>query len=352
MQRILVLALGACIPLACQPDYLPSDALGPLLIATTTNSASHTTPAPLPIFDAIEGRVGHHAVSVVSLQTGDLLAAWYSYIGPGELDGATIFTARLPLGQSAWTAPRMIQGLPDRSANPVLFIDGSTVHLLFTHVSHLWWSASLMQCDSTDDGANWSPPRAVNAGLGSNVRNPPIRLTDETWLLPAYSDFWLNGFLLQSSDGVHWTRGASFIGDGDDALLQPAIARVNDNDALLMVARNRGGHRIYAAASADAGANWTRPGATDFPNPDSAVALKRLADRSLLMVYNDSSNHRAPLVAVRSTDGGATWGERCVIAEGDGDYAYPWIVQTIDDRTLVFFSENRDRIVWVELESR
>lgn len=288
-------------------------------------------------------------MTVVTLDNGDLLAAWYSYKGPGELDGAAIYTARLASGQSDWTAPRMIEGLPDPSANPVLFDDGETLHLLFAHVPLAWWSATLMQCDSTDGGETWSAPRDVGAGLGSNVRNPPIQLSDGTWLLPAYSDFWLNGFLLRSTDGLNWTRGATFVGTGGSALLQPAISRTDDAGSLLLIARNRGGRRIDAAASDDAGETWTQPVETDLPNPDSAVALKRLADGSLLMVYNDSTNARSPLVAIQSTDGGATWGNRLVIAEGDGSYAYPAIVQAANDRVLVFYSENRERIVWVQL---
>lgn len=345
------LVFNPVVNLACQPAYHDADALGPLLQIPLTGAAGDIAVSRLTIFDRIDGRIGHHGVTVAAFDNGDLLAAWYSYKGPDELDGATIFTSRLNAGASGWTAPLAIEGLPDRSANPLLFVDGETVHLLFAHAPHLWWSASLMQCESVDGGERWSAPRNVGAGLGSNVRNPPIRLDDGSWLMPAYSDFWLNGFLLRSTDGVNWSRGATLAGEGENALLQPAIARTDDGDALLMVARNRGGRRIYAAASVDAGLTWTRPVGRVFPNPDSAVALKRLADGSLLMVFNDSSTDRTPLVLVRSTDGGATWAERRVIAGGDGDYSYPTIVQGSDDRVHVFYSVDRLRIEQVVLGS-
>ncbi|MCB9851493.1 MAG: exo-alpha-sialidase [Phycisphaerales bacterium] len=352
--RILIagvlLGVMPALNLACQPVYLDADALGPLLLLPLSGASEPIVATRRYIFDAIDGRIGHHGVSVAAFDNGDLLAAWYSYEGPDELDGAAIFTARLNHGETQWSLPRMIDGLPDRSANPLLFLDGQTVRLLFAHAPHLWWSASLMASESTDGGETWSAPRDIGAGLGSNVRNPPIRLDDGSWLLPAYSDFWLNGFLLRSTDGVHWCRGATLAVDGENRLLQPAIARTDGDESLLMVARNRGGHRIFAAASDDRGLTWTRPVETEFPNPDSAVALQRLADGSLLMVFNDSATDRAPLILVRSTDGGETWGERQVIAEGDGDYSYPAIVQTPDYCVHVFYSEDRSRIVQVVLE--
>ncbi|MCA9257319.1 MAG: exo-alpha-sialidase [Phycisphaerales bacterium] len=333
---------------ACIPTYLDAGAMGPLLQITTSPAGAAVGDAK-PIFDSIEGRVGHHGVTVVELANHELLAAWYSYEGPHELDGASIFTAKLPVGSDEWTTPTRIEGLPDRSANPLLFIDGDTIHLLFAYVPQMWWSATLMQCDSTDGGATWSAPRDIGAGLGGNVRNPPILFDDGSWLLPAYSDFWLHGFLLRSTDGTNWTRGTTWIAEGDNALLQPAIARSDDAESLLMVARNRGGHRIDASASNDLGVNWTRPIETEFPNPDSAVALARLSDHSLLMVFNDSGEDRTPLVAVRSTDGGATWGDRRVLADDEREFSYPTIVESSERGLMVFYSEGRERIVWVGL---
>jgi len=347
--RIASMIAMLVAPLACIPTYLDAGALGLVLQPATTSPAGDSVGESKAIFESIEGRAGHHGVTVVELANHDLLAAWYSYDGSHELDGASIFTAKLPVDSDEWTTPTKIEGLPDRSANPLLFVDGNSVHLLFAHVPQLWWSATLMQCESTDGGATWSAPRDIGAGLGGNVRNPPIRLDDGSWLLPAYSDFWLHGFLLRSADAVEWTRGTTWIAEGDNALLQPAIARSNDAESLLMVARNRGGHRIYASASNDLGVNWTRPIETAFPNPDSAVALASLSDHSLLMVFNDSSEDRSPLVAMYSTDGGETWGERRVIAEGAGDYSYPTIIETQERGVMVFYSEDRSRIVWVAL---
>ena len=274
----------ALLPVGCQVAYLDADALGDLLqIPSADPAATETADSQLiarPIFDAIEGRIGHHAVTAACMDNGDLIAAWYSYKGPHELDGAAIFTSRLRAGAATWSEPRRIPGLPDRSGNPVLFVDGSTIRLMFAHVPLAWWTSSLRQCESTDGGETWTAPVDVGAWLGANVRNPPIRMADGSWRLPGYSDLWLHGFLLASTDGTTWTDVSLLLGDDEGNLLQPAIARTGEGDALLMVARSRGGERIFAAASPDAGETWTRPSATEFSNPDSAVALTRLVDGS------------------------------------------------------------------------
>ena len=41
-----------------------------------------------PIFDEIAGKTGSHAAAITALPDRELLAAWYSYSGPGELDGS------------------------------------------------------------------------------------------------------------------------------------------------------------------------------------------------------------------------------------------------------------------------
>jgi hypothetical protein len=55
-----------------------------------------------PLFDSMADKVGSHAPTITAFPDGELLVAWYSYSGPGELDGSAIYFARKPSGADRW----------------------------------------------------------------------------------------------------------------------------------------------------------------------------------------------------------------------------------------------------------
>src|SRR5690606_3110063 len=173
------------------------DAILPPLLQTPPVVGNNIPLTAAPLFSTSPGRTGHHAAAVGVLGDGELVAAWYSYDGPHELDNAALYFARRPSAAHVWTAPEMITGLPMRVGNPVLYVEGDRIMLFFAHVPFGWSTASVWQTVSTDRGSSWHAPTQLNGPLGANVRNPPIRLDDGALLLPAYSDFWLNGFFFR-----------------------------------------------------------------------------------------------------------------------------------------------------------
>jgi predicted neuraminidase len=79
------------------------------------------------VFDSIDGRIGSHAPTITAMPDGELLAAWYSYKGPGELDDSAIYVARRPAGQNAWSAPQIHLDRSEPEGNPVLYSEGEAV---------------------------------------------------------------------------------------------------------------------------------------------------------------------------------------------------------------------------------
>jgi len=340
----------ASIASTCEQHVIDDATLPPLLQVAPAEGVQSADLEKTAIFDAIPGRTGHHAATIAAYDDGELIAAWYSYDGPNELDNAAIFTASRAAGESAWSTPRMIEGLPSPVGNPVLFVEGARTILFFAHAPLGWSAAGVRQIESSDRGETWTSPTPLAGPLGANVRNPPIRLDDGTLLLPAYSDFWLHGYFFSSIDGgATWTAGAP-ISVGANYLLQPAVVAMDEEGELLTVARNRGGGRIWSARSNDGGQCWTAARETAFPNPDSAVALTRLHDGRLAMAYNDSASARTPLVVAFSADGGATWPSKLTIAEGEGSFSYPAMAESPDGELHLLYSENRERIVHVKVD--
>ena len=292
-----------------------------------------------PIFAAIDGKAGSHAPTLVALDSGELLAAWYSYGGPHELDGAEIFTARLTPGAENWSDPWRVVRAPPDVGNPVLAVVDGRLALFHAVVPGGWSAARVAQRESTDGGRTWSAPRDIALEPGSNVRSPPVPVQGG-WVLPAYDDLFLRSMFLFSKDGRTWQPRSAIALASPHEAIQPSLAPLSDG-RLLAVMRNVGGGFLWAAASNDDGRTWTRPIDAGFPNPASPAALLRLASGRLALVFNDSDSERRPLSIALSPDDGLTWTHPVALIDGDGSYAYPSLIQTSDGLLHVAYSHDR-----------
>lgn len=297
-----------------------------------------------PIFDSIEGRSGSHAPTITVLADGALLAAWYSYEGPEERDGAAIFRARRPAGATVWDAPQLHIDRPETDGNPVLYSEGERVWL-FQAVTAGGWSLAHAEVQSSwDSGVTWSGPESIGGPLGTNVKSPPVRLSSGQLLLPAYDDLLQRSlFFVSGDDGAKWSLRSDITTPLPFQNLQPAIALRTDG-SLLAVMRNAGRGWLWMTTSNDDGRSWSPAADSGFANSGSAAALARLVSGRLLLVFNDSPDRRTPLSATISPDDGATWSIPRILIEGDGDFAYPAIAQSPDGLIHMVYSHNRERI--------
>ena len=72
------------------------------------------------IFSELPDYIGSHAGTLAALPTGELLAAWYSYTGPHELDGSAILMASFDPNSEIWSTPWVHMDRPEGDGNPVL----------------------------------------------------------------------------------------------------------------------------------------------------------------------------------------------------------------------------------------
>jgi predicted neuraminidase len=297
-----------------------------------------------PVFDRIAGKTGSHAPTLTVFPDGELLAAWYSYSGPGELAGSAIYTARRPSASSAWEPPALHIDRPEGDGNPVLYSEGDAVWLFQTIVPGGWSTAHIEVQRSFDRGYTWSTPQVLSGALGSNVRFPPVRLADQTLLLPAYDDLFKQSLFFVSTDGNNWDLRSTLATNPPYPNLQPSVT-VLESGRLLAVMRNGGGGGwLWVTVSDDGGQSWAAPADSGFPNPGSATALLKLASGHLVLVYNDSDTARHPLSIAISADEGITWYPPRVLVDGAGAYAYPAAVQSPDGRIQIVYSHDRERI--------
>lgn len=164
------------------------------------------------------------------------------------------------------------------------------------------------------DGVDWSALKPVLGADGKPVdgiieqdphRLPTGRIVTAFHLRPGMI---ATPFYSDDPLGVSgWVRGemANLPHDGDTSReLEPSLYRKADG-CLVMVFRDEGGSfRILASESADAGAHWTTPVMTDFPDARAKLSAGNLPDGSVYLINAPSGNKvRVPLALSLSRDG-------------------------------------------------
>jgi len=301
-----------------------------------------------------------HPASLTELTNGDLYLVYYG--GKGEYATDTgVFGARLKKGARRWSRPRLLAQDPFRSlGNAVVWQAPDGVVWLFYVVR--WgdtWSTSRIQAKISRDGAQtWSDSFVVSETEGTMVRGRPIVLDTGEYLLPIYHETGhdtervgpdsTSRFLRFDPETKTWKEsGVIRSAKGN---IQPAVAQIS-RDHLIAYCRRGGGYEpvtdgyIIRAESKDGGKTWSEGRDSAFPNPNAAVDLLKLRSGHLLLVYNASMSERTPLTAALSLDGDKTWPYRRNIAEGPGDHAYPFAIQTQDGLIHVVFTSDERTVI-------
>ena len=142
---------------------------------------------------------------------------------------------------------------------------------------------------------------------------------------------------------------------------QPAVVQLADGSLLAYMRTGGTGGSCWASRSFDFGRTWTPAEPGPFKNPNSAMAMIRLASGNLVAVYNDSADHnyRTPLNAALSLDDGATWPfirsletrpgrfnylGVSVDGQDNVEYSYPAIAQSRDGLIHIVYTNDRENI--------
>ncbi|MBI3684221.1 MAG: exo-alpha-sialidase [Acidobacteria bacterium] len=301
-----------------------------------------------------------HPASITGLQNGDLYLVFYG--GKGEYANDTaIFGARRKHGESWWSEPRVLARDPFRSlGNGVIWQAPDGVVWLFYVIrfGDTWSSSRIAVKISHDNAETWSDSSLLALEQGMMVRGRPVVLSSGEYLLPVYhetgQDREMVGpdsaslFLRYDSRSRKWmesNRIRSRIGN-----IQPAGVEISPG-RLIAYCRRGGGYGptkdgwLVRAESHDGGRTWSEGQESAFPNPNAAVDFLKLRNGHLLLVYNDSMTRRTPLSVAISADNDKTYPYRRNIAEGAGDFAYPFAIQTSDDRIHVVYTSDRRSVI-------
>jgi predicted neuraminidase len=297
-----------------------------------------------------------HPAALAELANGDLFLAYYGGSGEYSADSQD-FGARLAKGSTKWTTPAPIRPRPkEPEGNPVVWQAPDGIVWLFSVVRPgETWSTSRIVARTSNDGAHtWSEPTYLTSEAGTMVRGKPILLANGEYLLPVYCETGhdpekvgadTKSFFLRYDPKTNKWSESSRIGSRMGNL-QPAVAELSAQN-LICFCRRGGGYEprkdgfIVRSESHDGGHTWSEGVDTPFPNPNAAVDVVKLRNGHLILVFNDSTSRRTPLTVALSLDQGKTFPHRRNIAEGAKDFAYPYAIQTSDDKIHIVYTTDR-----------
>jgi predicted neuraminidase len=293
-----------------------------------------------------------HGSSVVELDDGSLLVAWYSATNEAARD-SQIFCRRSTSGGLNW-GPTQIAVSPGERAreswlankavgNSVLFQDEENVLWLFYAAVEFggWSGAHVDYKISRDRGQTWTESHRLTSGLGDLPRNKPVELAGCEILLPlSHSGFRKYAY------GARWKTCAklsqpSYPTIDGSKFSHPAFVAVGSNRVLAFV-RARGGGMLQSTFFDPDKNGWSIPQPTNLPNSDSAIDAVGLEDGRILLAYNDHGTNRNPLSIAVSDDRGRGGAEAGLFAgaafrklrdienEPGQDFSYPSLVRARD----------------------
>jgi len=354
---ITLLALAFVSTLAAHAAEDKSKISGKEIVIDTTRSID-----TYRVFGSEHPGLYKHPASITELANGDIYIAYYG--GASEYDSSTaVYGSRLPLGEKDWTVPVVIADTPFRGVgNPVVWqAPDGIVWLFYVNQYGDTWSNARVKAKISEDGAlTWSDSFMLTLEEGTMARGKPIVLNNGDYLLPMYHetgedreklDPSTSSFFLRYDPKTQkWTetnRIRSAQGN-----LQPQVVQLSDKK-LICYMRRGGGYGpttsgyVQYAESLDGGYTWSDASDTEFPNPNSAVDVVKLKNGHLVLVYNDHMYKRSPLTVAVSTDGGKTYPHRREIGGGDNSFAYPYVIQTRDDKIRVLYTTNTRSTIMV-----
>ena len=293
-----------------------------------------------------------HASTLVETSQG-LLVAWFAGTKEGR-DDVGIWLSHQDAGR--WSPPSLIVDgrMPDGKRfpcwNPVLFQPRSgPLHLFYKVGSSpsTWWGEFIT---SEDQGKTWTSRKRLPDGILGPIKNKPLELADGTWLSPSSTEHngWRIHFERSDDQGKTWKATLPVKQPDGMGAIQPTLL-VHPGRQLQAIGRTRGSGKIFETWSSDNGVTWSPLKFLDLPNPNSGIDAVTLASNEHVLIYNHTNKGRSPLNVAVSRDGHA-WQAVAELEHEPGEYSYPAIIQTADNRVHVLYTWKRLRLRHVVLD--
>jgi predicted neuraminidase len=280
-----------------------------------------------------------HASTLLAMPGSDLLMAFYAGSVEKAADVA-ILLCRYTADRARWSQPEVMIDVSDKSlGNPLLHHDRSgTVWLYYLIMEgHKWHHCTIHTVRSLDGGYTWKDNTVFRSSPGWTTRNNLIELAEGGVLFPLSDNVAGCSVFMCSVDGSRSWHELGRI-DSEPSNEQPAVIQRSDGSLLAYMRTGGKGSTCWEARSFDGGLTWSPAIPGPFKNPNSAMAMIRLASGSLVAAYNDSDDYRrrTPLRVALSTDEGRSWPYVRTLEDRSGEFTY--LTTRLDNSDSIEFS--------------
>ena len=324
-----------------------------------------------------------HASTLLRLENGDMLAAWFG----GSLEAnpdVAIWMARRPYNAvsstgSGWQRPFVVADhwcVPQW--NPTLFRRSDGRILLFYKDAKTVPEWKTMIKYSDDGGKTFSESRQMMSGGlldRGPAKNKCILLADGSIAAPGSieppdADIWDSFVDISKDGGETWELGPFIPIRRTDkqarhfaydpkrcygkGLIQPTLWESEPGHIHALMRSTS--TAIYRSDSTDGGKTWCCAYNTGLPNNNSGIDLVKLAGGEIVLVSNPVGTPvgfdwgpRTPLTLSCSDDNGRNWKEIFVLENESGEYSYPAIIAEGNEIFLTY-TWRRERIAFWHLK--
>ena len=277
-------------------------------------------------------------VSIVELNSGDLLLAYCNYNGRGDNDRAFISARRLdpsgrPVGEEFLVVKCPPKGL--NTTGPALRrLPDGRLGMLYNYRINVT-DASRRFISSLDEGYTWSEPTVITeSGYFTGCPDRFLILSTGRFIAPLEaSDNWDRHYTAacvawSDDEGESWSISekvqlpwvghkygwqGGWIGSG---AATPCVAERSDGTLIMCISTAMGTH--FISDSYDGGQTWTSPRSMEVISPQAPACISRLpGSNDLLMLWTPNFNIRAnaggrrqTILSCVSTNGGRSWPHR------------------------------------------
>ena len=315
-----------------------------------------------------------HASTLLKIGPDRFLAAWFGGTKEGNGDVAIWFTRG---NEEHFEEPKILAQSEEAHWNPVLFRVDEKKIIIFYKVGNEISKWRTMYRVSEDNGETFGEEKELvpgDQGGRGPVRNKPIRLKSGRILAPGSTEqgIWKAFVDRSDDDGKTWNKSQEVeisqleyksvertVGKDDSSIpvseqsfygrgvIQPTLWE-SIPDQVHMLLRSTEG-MIYRSDSKDGGDTWTEAYATELPNNNSGIDMIRSEDGKLFLVYNPVGvnwGDRTPISLAVSKDDGKTWEKIRDLSTGEGEFAYPAIIQDEDFLYITYTYKRKNIDVW------
>lgn len=272
----------------------------------------------------------------------------------------------------SWSAPVILINTPGANDyDPGLMIIGSRVIVTSTTTpmdNGPQITTSRTIAVHSDDGcASWSPPYDIPMGrryTSGKVNNGIVlkngsAIFGYTWednletvgALPGEGDMEEISAVMMSFDGGRTWASGEGVGlerrkpenrpHAINGLCEPALAECSDGSVYMLC--RTGLEKLYELRSRDGGRTWGEPRASALTGHNAPAALcgfRSVHGEGMLVVWNNSPEHRWPLCVSASYDNCETWSAPITIAEIPGQQSsYPGCIQAADGTIIIVYQQ-------------